>query len=466
MDIIKLLKNTQNKVLLYGDILIDEHVNIKTNRISSEFPVPVYEKVDEFKILGGAGNVLNNLINFNIDTVILTILNDRYTNFIEQKNIINIKDETYKNIKKRRYFSNHFHCFRVDDDNNYIMKKEIEDKFIEKIDTIISNFNYILISDYNTGIVNKKIVYHLIKKANEYKIPTIIDPKNYYEYYKNCFLIKPNKNDAEIISNIKINNIRDAEKACDIINKKLNSHSCLITLGEKGCVFKNKDVFFYEPCHNIVSHNVLDVTGAGDTFISGICLGLINSLDFKKICNLCNLFCSDIIKRKNVSTVNIITICKKKYNIINTIEECIILKKYLKNKKIVFTSGCFDLVHEGHIKCLHECAKLGDILIVALNTDISIKNLKGQERPINNLKTRLKILSSIKYVDFIVTFSDNTPNKILELIKPDILVKGGDYSYDKIKKIFPSIKENQYVSIPLIENISTSIIINKINQEK
>ena len=164
--------------------------------------------------------------------------------------------------------------------------------------------------------------------------------------------------------------------------------------------------------------------------------------------------------------MNIINVCRKKYNIINTIEECIILKKYLKNKKIVFTSGCFDLVHEGHIKCLQECAKLGDILIVALNTDISIKNLKGQERPINNLKTRLKVLSSIKYIDFIITFSDNTPNKILEIIKPNLLVKGGDYSYDQIKKIFPSIHKNQYISIPLIKNISTSKIIEKINQEK
>lgn len=147
-------------------------------------------------------------------------------------------------------------------------------------------------------------------------------------------------------------------------------------------------------------------------------------------------------------------------NIISDINDCITLKKYLNNKRVVFTSGCFDIIHDGHIHTLKNAKKLGDTLIVALNTDSSIKILKGNSRPVNSLKTRLDVLSSIKDIDFIIIFSDETPNNIFEILQPDILVKGGDYSFDKIKCIFPSVKE--YISIPLIDNISTTKIIERI----
>jgi D-beta-D-heptose 7-phosphate kinase/D-beta-D-heptose 1-phosphate adenosyltransferase len=204
---------------------------------------------------------------------------------------------------------------------------------------------------------------------------------------------------------------------------------------------------------------ILDVTGAGDTFISTYACGLLHNLSVSDNLTLCNLFCADVIKRKYVSVVDILSILKDNNNVFIE-SNCWILKKYLSNNKVIFTTGCFDLLHEGHVEVLQKAKKMGDILIVALNDDSSIKKLKGDTRPINNLHTRLSILSSIKYVDFIVVFSDETPNNIYNILQPDILVKGSDYSLEKIKEIFPNL--TNYASVELINNVSTTNIIKKI----
>jgi D-beta-D-heptose 7-phosphate kinase/D-beta-D-heptose 1-phosphate adenosyltransferase len=462
MNIYNLLNNN-NKILLYGDLIIDLYTEVKANRISSECDIPVYErcKHDNKYMLGGAGNVLNNLLNFNIQTHLISIVEDKYIdNIIHSTNLINIKDEKYKNIIKQRFLSHTHHCFRIDDKNDYTMNKEVITLFKNKIKEILSNYDMVIISDYNTGIVNEELVTYLIDICNKLNIKTLIDPKNNYNMYVNCSIIKPNKQDAELFVNFKINSIEDAIKAGNIFLKKLNSEICIITLSSDGCIYVKNNESEHIKCVKNENSYILDVTGAGDTFISGICLGLLHNLNINEICKLCNIFCSDVIQRKYVSVVNIYNVLLKYNNIISDINDCSTLKQYLNNKRIVFTSGCFDIIHDGHIHTLKNAKKLGDTLIVALNTDSSIKRLKGDSRPINSLKTRLDVLSSIKDIDFIIIFSEETPNNIFEILQPDILVKGGDYSFDKIKSLFPNVKE--YISIPLIDNISTTKIIERI----
>ena len=454
--------NDKYKILVYGDLIIDIYNNVITKRISSECSIPVFEEAGiEYKTLGGAGNVLNNLLLFNKNTHLLSIVEEKYIDtLIPSINLININDNNYKNIIKTRYFSSNQQHFRVDTKNNYIMDKDTIDKFKKIITNIILNYDIIVISDYNTGIINEEIVTFIIDKANSLNIPTIIDPKNSYKIYQNGKIIKTNKQDAEKFSNKIINNIEDGYNICDDFLTKLNIQECIITLSEKGCIYKNKNnEKFYIECQKNQQFEILDVTGAGDTFISTYTIGILNKLKIEDNLFLCNLFCSDVIKRKYVSVVDILKILQKNFFIFNE-KNCYILKKFLNNKKIIFTTGCFDLVHEGHIEVLRKAKELGNILIVALNDDKSIKNLKGDKRPINNLKTRINVLSSIKYIDFIITFSQDTPNDIYNIIQPNILVKGGDYSFEKIQKIFPNVEN--FISIPLIDNISTTNIIQKI----
>lgn len=462
MDIIiENILSSNFKILIYGDLIIDIYNNAISKRISSECPIPVFEKISDDNIsLGGSGNVLNNLLVFNKNTQLLSIIEDKYINLISDKNIVRIIDTNYKNIIKYRYFSSNQQLFRIDTNNNYIMTENIINDFKKVIKDIIHNYDIIIISDYNTGIINKEIVEYLISEANKLNIPTIVDPKNSYLIYKNCKIIKANKNDAEKFSNITINNINDAYNASDYFIKQLNINECIITLSEKGAIYtNNNNERIYIDCKINKNSEILDVTGAGDTFISTYTLGYLNKLFVKDNIKLCNLFCADVIKRKFVSTVDIITILKDNYNIFNE-NNCNLLKKYLLNNNVIFTTGCFDLIHEGHIETLKKAKEMGDILIVALNDDESIKKNKGDNRPINNLQTRLNILSSIKYVDFIIIFSEKTPNNIYNIIEPNILVKGSDYSYEKLKEIFPNLKN--YKIINLINNISSTNIIMKI----
>jgi len=462
MNIIKLLSESDSKILVYGDLIVDIYNNVVTKRISSECSIPVFEKLDDEKIsLGGAGNVLNNLLVLNKNTQLLSIIEDKYINkLIPEENVINILDPSYKNIIKTRYFSFNQQCFRIDIKNDYVMCNTIITSFKNRIDEIISNYNIIIISDYNTGIVNEEIVKYIIQEANNLNIPTVIDPKNNYLMYKNCKIIKANKNDAEKFSNIKIHDISDAYTVCDYFIKELNINECIITLSEKGVVYKNlNNEQLHVKCIENKNCEILDVTGAGDTFISTFAIGLLHNLSVNDNLTLCNLFCADVIKRKYVSVVNILSILKENNNVF-TETNYWILKKYLSKNKVIFTTGCFDLIHEGHIEVLQKAKEMGDILIVAINDDSSIKKLKGDTRPINNLHTRLSILSSIKYVDFIIIFSNETPNNIYDIIQPDILVKGSDYSMEKLREIFPNL--TNYASIKLINNVSTTNIIKKI----
>lgn len=461
MNNLEKILSSNFKILIYGDLIIDVYNNAITKRISSECSIPVFEKITGDKMfLGGAGNVLNNLLVFNKNTQILSIIEDKYLNLIPEENIIRIIDTDYKNIIKSRYFSVNQQLFRIDTRNDYLMSDNIVDNFKKTIKEIIHNFDIIVISDYNTGVVNKEIVHFLINETNKSNIPTIIDPKNSYVMYKNCKIIKVNKNDAEKFSNIPINTINDAYNASDYFIKELNIHECIITLSEKGAIYANaNNKRIYIDCKINKHSEILDVTGAGDTFISTYALGYLNNLTVGDNIKMCNLFCADVITRKFVSTVDIVTILKNNYNVF-TEHNCNLLKKYLLNYKVIFTTGCFDLLHEGHIETLKRAKELGEILIVALNDDESIKKNKGENRPINNLHTRLHILSSIKYIDFIIIFTEKTPNNIYNIIEPDILVKGGDYTFEQLKEIFPKIAN--FKMIDLINNRSSSNIINKI----
>ena len=465
-NISKIIQEQNEKILVYGDIVIDVYKNNKTVRISSECPIPVFEEVnnDEKIILGGAGNVVNNLLLLNKNCKILSIIEKKYINLmINSENLINVEDEEYKNITKTRHYSYNQQSFRIDSVNEYTMSEMTIQKIKNIIDEIIHDYKFIIISDYNTGIVNECVVKYIISESNKLNITTVIDPKNKYEIYKNCSVIKSNKLDAEKFSGKTINSIEDAYDICDLYLQQLNANECIITLSENGCVYTNiKKERIHIKCEKNNNCEIMDVTGAGDTFISTFTLGLTNKINIRENLELCNLFCSDVIKRKYTSTVNMLELFKK-VNFVFTESNCHILKKYLLEQKIVFTSGCFDLLHEGHIEILKKGKELGDILVVALNDDGSIKKNKGETRPINKLNTRLSILSSIKYVDFIIVFSETTPNNIYNIINPNILIKGDDYSFEKIREIFPSVEN--FVSVSLINNISTTNIINKIKND-
>ena len=428
-------------VLVIGDIMLDEYWFGNCNRISPEAPVPVTNIITKNFKVGGAGNVALNLaeINSNI-TLVSTIGKDIEGKIIKKilnnKNIdLDIKEvDDCQTIKKLRIFSKHHQMIRLDFESKKIKYKiKLDKKLKKKID----KHKLVLISDYEKGslIEVRKIINYAKSKSRL----IIIDPKgNDFSKYKGASILTPNIHEFTQIVGIIKNKSMLVKKARDLI-KKNSLVGLLITQGKNGMTFVSRDKVIHKKS---LVQDIYDVTGAGDTVIAIFSAYLNFGKTYEESMDMANIAASIVIKKIGTSIASkkeIDEIYDQKNKKINKrkflISRSDILQKVKaikKNNKIILTNGCFDVIHAGHIQLLENAKKLGDFLIVAINSDKSIKALKGNSRPINKLSARIEVLKALACVDLIITFDELTPLKIIKMISPDYLVKGSDY---KIKDV-------------------------------
>lgn len=469
------------KILVVGDIMLDEYIIGTSTRISPEAPVPVINKSGNVLSLGGAGNVANNLKQLGVQTFLIgSVGNDQNGKNLESllkkegfdlRNII--KSSRKPTTVKTRIISNGQQIARVDYEDTSEIQVNIQNQLINRVSKILrmQKPDAVIISDYNKGLVTKKVSKEIIKLAVKTKTFISVDPKvEDFSKYKGASLITPNRKEAEIVTGISLNNIKNIKAGLKKLLLISKAKSALITRGKDGISYldtsgSTKTV----PAEQV---NVYDVTGAGDTFISVFTLCFIISKSWNDSAYLANLASSLV-----VSTVGTIYITRDELfkaaavrNENNKIVKLADLKKILSasrknNGKIVFTNGCFDLLHPGHIKIIKESKKLGDTLIVALNSDNSVKKLKGRDRPIVKAQERAHLLTLIDEVDFVVIFKELTPLKIIMELKPDIITKGGDYKKENIVGAdFVKSIGGKVVNIPLLKNHSTTNLIKNISK--
>jgi len=454
------------KILVVGDIILDINYICETNRIAPEANIPVYNVLDTTYILGGASNVAKNLNNLNCNVEIISIIGNDIVGekIISLINECNIKNKLFidinrKSTQKNRIIINNSIVTRYDIEDTYDVNDTFSDKIIEYIKSQ-SNIDAIIISDYDKGVVTRYMCEKIIYYCNNNNIYTFIDPKiKDILKYKGCFCLKPNMNEGTILSGeTKINNI------IGYIKKKINCENIVLTCGKNG-IYTNSE-------ENHIMHDntiqVLDVTGAGDIVTSVLTYSYLqnkNILFASKVANYIggksvqtlgnyNLTLNDIHEYyESISYSNKIIYDSDFDNITNI----------SKKNNVVFTNGCFDILHSAHIKLLKFSKKQGDILVVGLNSDDSIKRLKGTTRPINNIQERSTILAQFDFIDYIIIFEDDTPLNILKLLQPNIMVKGGDY---KKEEIIGAEYAKNVILFNFINNKSTSLVIQKINSQK
>jgi D-beta-D-heptose 7-phosphate kinase/D-beta-D-heptose 1-phosphate adenosyltransferase len=455
-------------ILLIGDIMLDTNYNAACNKLANEAPIPVYKILGKNNLLGGVGNVANNLKSLNINFILLTLVgNDDNGKIIS--NILNEKNINYKlfidnqntriTTQKNRIFINNKLVSRFDIEDTLEYESNEIKQFISE-----NNFDYIIISDYQKGLLSKELYQFINDYSIKNNIKVICDPKdNDINKYKNIYLLKPNKKEFELLINKKLNNIQDIINEGIILKKNLNISKLFITLAEKGILYINqKNDYIYTDTKKI---DIIDVTGAGDSILSLLVYCEINNIPDNKIGELCNY-----IGLKSVQTVG-------NYNIsIHDIHSFFIQNKVvsfdnlnyllnnLKNKKIVFTNGCFDIIHRGHIEYLKKSKDLGDTLIVGLNSDSSIKLNKGNNRPFNKLEDRIYILEQFPFIDYIIVFDDKTPIKLLELINPDVYTKGSEYTKDDICNVLGESIRDKIVLIDYLNDYSSTKYFNHIKK--
>jgi D-beta-D-heptose 7-phosphate kinase / D-beta-D-heptose 1-phosphate adenosyltransferase len=456
----------KSQILVIGDAILDEYWFGESNRISPEAPIPVVNiKTKDFR-LGGASNVALNLSRIYSNVTLVSTIGKDVDGIIFEKIL---KKEKLKNnlkkiavgktIKKLRVFSEHHQILRIDTESE---KKFYKIKLNNSLKYQIEKSNLILLSDYGKGSLLD--VKEIIRYAKTKSKLIIIDPKGIdFDKYKHASILTPNINEFTSVVGKVDSKAKLIEKARNLI-KKNNLVGILITQGKNGMTFVSKNEVFHK---NSLTQNVYDVTGAGDTVIATFSAYLSLGKTYKESVEMANIAASTVIKKIGTTAINkreIEEIYENKNKIFNKKfykSNSEVLKKIqslkFNNMKIVMTNGCFDLIHAGHIKLLESAKKLGDFLIVAINSDKSVKEIKGKNRPINKLSARLEVLKALSCVDLVVVFKELTPLKIIKMISPDILVKGGDY---KIKNIvgadFVLAKKGQVKIIKIKKGHSTT----------
>ena len=470
------IQKLKPKILVIGDLMIDKYLWGQCNRVSPEAPVQIINIKSETEVLGGAGNVANNLLMLGASVEVLSVIGDCEIsnelrklfkeNRLSTKYLFEQKDRVTS--KKTRIISAHQQVIRYDIESDEDINKKSEKKLIHIFNSIVNNFELIILSDYGKGVITDYIAREVIKIANSIGIKVLVDPKGTdYSKYTSAYLLTPNKKEASEATGINISDEKSLLDALIQLKNFCKLEASLITLSENGiAIFDDK----YRS-HPTVAREVFDVTGAGDTVIAALGYAIAVKQDIDSAAVLANLAAGVVVGKVGSATTSFDELIRyeSSLNHSNCEENVVSLVKFTKildylrksKKKIIFTNGCFDILHLGHVKYLEKAKKLGDVLIVGVNSDDSVSRLKGKNRPINRLNDRCCVLASLKSVDYVIPFSEDTPIELIRTIVPDILVKGADY---KDKEVIGEEIAKELVLIDFEEGKSTSNIITKIQE--
>lgn len=462
------------KVLVVGDIILDQYIYGETNRISPEAPVPVLRVENTEERAGGAANVAINISSLGVSVKLLGITgqdnsSERLEKILSKQGVDChfIQCEKFSTITKKRVLSRHQQLIRLD----YEKEKGSFDtsELVEQYLDLIASVDVVVLSDYAKGSLER--VQTLIKYANEKDITVLVDPKSIdFSIYKSASVITPNLKEFEaVVGECKSNDDLIA-KASHLL-KELELKALLVTRGEKGMTLIQHD---QEPEHlKAETHEVYDVTGAGDTVIAVLATALACEYELDKATVLANTAAGLVVEKLGSATVSVdelnhtASTDHQSYLPIERGEAQEVINQAKRNgEQVVMTNGCFDILHRGHINYLIKARSLGNRLIVAVNDDDSVKRLKGKSRPINSLSNRMAVLAALTCVDWVVPFHEDTPEQLIELFKPDILVKGGDYTEEQIAGA-NVVRESggDVVVLPFEEGCSTTSILEKIKNK-
>ena len=457
------LASKKPKILVIGDLMVDNYIWCDCKRVSPEAPVLVMNATRHDKRLGGAANVYANLQSLGASVFALSVIgDDEAGRFLEQHlNAKLLMQKGRVTSLKNRIVSQSQQVLRLDDES--VEEIALENELLSEFDKIAKNYEAIVLSDYGKGVLTQKVCQHIIKKANALKIPTLIDPKGSdYSKYKGATLLTPNKKEA--IEALKVSNLdRDKLKfGIEKLKKDFDLTYSIITLSEAGIAL------FDESLHiaPATAREVFDVTGAGDSVIAVLAFCLALKVPILQACELANKAAAVVVSKIGSVSVSFDEIKNLEKNgfefkIKSRDELALLLQK--SRKKVVFTNGCFDILHYGHIKYLEKARNLGDLLVVGLNSNESVQRLKGKTRPINSAYERACLLASLYFVDYVVIFEEDTPFELIKALKPDILVKGKDYEGKEVVGA-ELVREVQLLDFE--DGFSTSNIIERIKDDK
>ncbi len=465
----------QARVLVIGDVMLDRYWHGSTQRISPEAPIPIVTIAREEQRPGGAANVALNAATLGADVTLIGVVGeDESANQLHDilssagVHCAFIKSKNIRTTEKLRILGQEQQMLRADFENELTIEPRTIGKYLEEY---LATADVIICSDYNKGALHH--IELLISMANDAGKIIIVDPKGLdFGRYSKATTITPNAKEFEAV-------VGSWQDENDFINKAqllietTEINSILVTRGDRGMTWVSNDS---EVIHvPTVAQEIFDVSGAGDTVIAtlGICMAL--RMPIKQALTLANNAAGIVVGKQGTAIVTPAELNNRATNTPSKVYSSDALQQIVRyaqerGETVVMTNGCFDILHSGHIDSLRQAKEHGERLIIALNSDASIKRLKGEQRPINSLEHRIAVLQALSYVDWIVVFGDDPeehdcPEKLYSQLLPDVIAKGGDYTEEQVAGS-EAVKSNggKVVIIDFIDNISTSSIITKIKE--
>lgn len=481
-DIEIIHKMKEVTVLVVGDIMLDRFIYGAAERISPEGPIPVLKISREAEMLGGAGNVLANLSGLKAGCKMISVIGDD-DNGRKIRGIIRdlgyddhglVVDDRRPTTVKSRFIAQNQQLLRTDSEDTQEISKNIVQSLEEKIDDVIGNVQALVISDYNKGVLAPEFIQSIFHKAKAHNVPVLVDPKrDDFAIYKGADFITPNKKElSEATSKMAVRSDEDVEAAAKALMTKAGIDTVIATRSEDGIsvLQKGQDAFHIKT----KVREVYDVSGAGDTVIAVLAASLGAGADVRAAAKLANKAGGIVVGKTGTASIQ----ADELEHDNNHPAQAPALgweaaKKQIaqwqeQGLKVGFTNGCFDIIHYGHVNYLNEAKARCDKLVLGLNSDASVKILKGPERPINDEKARASVMGALGSIDLVVLFGaekegeDNTPCGVIDTLRPDIIFKGGDYTVDQLPEAKIAMAYGGEIDImPLYDGYSTTSIIEK-----
>lgn len=473
----------QNKpVLVVGDILLDIYLEGNVNRICPEGPVPVVHLQKKSWCAGGAANVAVNLACLGLQVQVAgfcgydeegdNLIDVLQNSGVQTEPIVRLKNWT--TITKTRVFSDNHLMLRLDNESPVCCSKGELEGLYQRIDHCLHSkpLAAVILSDYAKGVLSQGFCKKIIATASQKKIPVLVDPKGKdYQKYAGATFLCPNRSEIIEAAHPVSYSLPDILDASMKLRRQLSVENLITTLSEQGIAHICKKETTLYPA---VAKDVFDVSGAGDTVIASIAAGLAAELELPDILTMANIAAGVVVAKVGVQpikTSDFIHSITKTQGIEQSEKICtpenLLAKVALwrsKGRQIVFTNGCFDLLHAGHVSYLEKARKYGDKLIIGLNTDRSIRELKGAARPVIQEQDRARVLAALASVDAVILFDEPTPMDLIRSINPDYLAKGADYSVDQVVGgEYVKSRGGKVVLVPLVEGKSSSSIIKRVN---
>ncbi len=471
------------RVLVIGDLILDRYVSGDVERISPEAPIPVLNARTTAEKLGGAGNVAANLRSMEAEVEIVGVVGQdgrgrMLSEMLAQFGVVTsgvLADPSRPTTEKTRMISGVQQVLRVDFEVSRPISDELATRILAELSARIAQAGAVILSDYGKGVLTPKVLAGAIDLARRHGVPVLVDPKGSdYTRYRGATLITPNRKEAEEALGRKLSDRAEWPRAAQDLISIADLQAAVVTLGAQGMFLMNRAG---ESVHvPTFAREVFDVTGAGDTVISHLALYIAAGLDLATAVHLANHAAGIVVAKPGAASVTRGELFERldqhergwrsNAKVVHGERLDAQLKLWRsQNKRIVFTNGCFDILHVGHVDYLRFARMQGDVLIVGVNDDASVRRLKGPTRPVNTLEDRMAVLAALEMVDGVTSFAEDTPANIVERVSPSVLVKGEDWR-DKgvVGREWVEAHGGKVVLAPLVPGRSTTSTIERIER--